>query len=142
MKKNLAIFFSGLLFSVGLAIAGMTDANKVIAFLNLAGEWDPSLAFVMIGAIGIHLLLFRIILRRPSPIFHDIFHLPTTQVIDVRLIIGSALFGIGWALGGFCPGPALASSITATSINLIFVVSMIVGMIGFHVAKPYLFGES
>lgn len=132
MKEKLLIFSSGLIFAVGLGISGMTDANKVIAFLNIAGEWDPSLAFVMIGAIGIHLVLFRYIMGRKSPLFGDLFHIPSNQDLDLRLIGGSALFGIGWALGGICPGPGIVSGTTFLTENLIFILFLLIGMIVFH----------
>ena len=132
MKEKLLILVSGLIFAFGLGISGMTDANKVISFLNVAGEWDPSLAFVMIGAIGLHLLLFRYIIGRKSPLFGDIFHIPSNQNLDLRLIGGSSLFGIGWALGGICPGPGIISGTTLLAENLIFILFLLIGMIVFH----------
>ena len=132
MKKNVLIFVSGLLFALGLGLSGMTDANKVVAFLNITGEWDPSLAFVMVGAIGINVLLFRQITNRKQPLFAELFQIPTRTEIDFRLIGGSALFGIGWALGGICPGPGIVSMVTFSSGNLMFVLSLIVGMLTFQ----------
>lgn len=132
MKKNVLIFVSGLLFALGLGLSGMTDANKVVAFLNITGEWDPSLAFVMVGAIGINALLFRQITNRKQPLFAELFQIPTRTEIDFRLIGGSALFGIGWALGGICPGPGIVSMVTFSSGNLMFVLSLIVGMLTFQ----------
>lgn len=119
---------AGLIFALGLGISGMTDANKVIGFLNLAGAWDPSLAFVMIGAISLHLALFRVVIRRQSPLFDGRFHLPTRRDVTPELITGSALFGAGWGLGGVCPGPGLVSLASTTSSALLFVSFMLLGM--------------
>ena len=129
MSRLLAAFVGGLIFAFGLGISGMTDANKVIGFLNLAGDWDPSLAFVMVGAIGVHLLLYRAILRRESPLFAQRFQLPTRRDVDSKLVVGSALFGVGWGLGGICPGPALVSLMTFGSSAGLFVLSMFGGML-------------
>lgn len=132
MKHMLTVFSAGILFALGLGVSGMTDANKVIGFLNLAGQWDPSLAFVMVGAIGVHLALFKFILRRQSPIFGSHFQIPTNGKLDKRLVIGSVIFGIGWATGGFCPGPGLVSSVGLGSEALVFSASMLGGMILFQ----------
>ncbi len=109
MRGLLPPFVGGFVFALGLGISGMTDADKVLGFLNLAGDWDPALAFVMVGAIGVHLILYRLIVRRPSPLFGDRFHLPTRRDISPRLLTGAAIFGVGWGMGGFCPGPGLVS---------------------------------
>ena len=130
MSRLIAAFMGGLLFAVGLGVSGMTDANKVIGFLNLAGDWDPSLAFVMVGAIGVHLALYRLIIRRQSPLFGDTFHIPTRRDISPQLVGGAALFGVGWGLGGFCPGPGLVSLAGFGSSAAVFVVFMFVGMVG------------
>ena len=129
MSRLLAAFTGGLAFAFGLGVAGMTDADKVIGFLNLAGDWDPSLAFVMVGAIGVHLSLYRAILRRKSPLFAQRFQLPTRRDIDSKLVVGSALFGVGWGLGGICPGPALVSLMSLGSSAGVFVLSMLGGML-------------
>jgi uncharacterized membrane protein YedE/YeeE len=131
MSRLIAAFSAGLIFALGLGVSGMTDANKVIGFLNLAGDWDPSLAFVMVGAIGVHLLLYRLILRRQSPLFADRFHIPTHRDISPQLVGGSALFGIGWGLGGFCPGPGMVSLMGYGAAPAVFVVFMLGGM-GVH----------
>ncbi|MCB9674409.1 MAG: YeeE/YedE family protein [Alphaproteobacteria bacterium] len=110
----------------------MTQADKVIAFLDLSDAWDPSLAFVMIGAIGVHMALFRFIVRRPSPLFADAFGIPTRSDIDGRLVAGSALFGVGWALGGYCPGPGLVSSASGSTNALVFVATLTAGMLLYH----------
>ena len=142
MTYLIAVFLSGVVFAIGLGISGMTNADKVIAFLNLGGGWDPSLMFVMLGAIGAHLLGYRLIMRRSSPLLAPLFYIPTRQDIDSRLLIGSALFGIGWGLGGFCPGPALVSAVTLGEDALIFTASMIIGMTVFHVVNKRLINSS
>jgi uncharacterized protein len=128
-KRLLPSFFAGLVFAIGLGVSGMTDANKVIGFLNVMGAWDPSLAFVMAGAIGVHLTLYHLILRRRSPLFAEQFRLPTRREVDARLIGGAAVFGVGWALGGYCPGPALVSLPRHSTMAMVFVGSMLVGML-------------
>jgi uncharacterized membrane protein YedE/YeeE len=126
MARVLA-FFSGLLFATGLAVAGMTNANKVLGFLDLTGGWDPSLALVMVGAIGVHAAAVRFILARPRPWFASGFSLPADQHITGRLVAGSALFGVGWGLAGYCPGPVLVSTVTGALAPLMFVAAMSVG---------------
>ena len=126
---------AGLLFGVGLTISGMTRADKVINFLDLKDAWDPSLAFVMGGAIVVHLILFRLILRRESPLFGASFGIPTRTDIDMRLVGGSALFGIGWAIGGFCPGPGLVSAASLAPQALVFVASLTAGMLAFQIVE-------
>jgi uncharacterized membrane protein YedE/YeeE len=129
MNQLLSAFIGGLVFALGLGVSGMTDANKVIGFLNLAGDWDPSLAFVMVGAIGVHLIFYRLILRRKSPLFDDAFHIPTRRDITPKLVGGAALFGVGWGLGGFCPGPGLVSLAGFGSSAGVFVACMLGGMV-------------
>jgi uncharacterized protein len=128
MRSLVAAFVSGVLFAVGLAVSGMTKPSKVIGFLDVFGEWDASLAFVMMGAIAVHLAAGRLILRRRSPLFERSFHLPTRKDIDRRLVVGAAVFGVGWGLGGFCPGPALVTAASGAAAALVFVVGMIAGM--------------
>ena len=132
MIQLFLVLLSGVIFSIGLGISGMTNANKVIGFLNLSRQWDPSLAFVMVGAIGVHLILFKLILKRAQPVFDHQFYIPNNTVIDRRLLIGASLFGVGWGLGGFCPGPGLVSSVGLSPSALTFVAAMIVGMILFR----------
>jgi uncharacterized membrane protein YedE/YeeE len=128
MKPLLVSFASGLLFALGLGISGMTQPAKVIGFLDFTGKWDPSLACVMIGATMVHAILYRLIRHRSSPVFTSTFTVPTRRDIDLRLVGGAALFGIGWGIGGFCPGPALTSLPSGHLPVLIFVAAMIVGM--------------
>lgn len=108
MKLIMAALFSGILFGVGLALSQMTNPDKVLNFLDLAGNWDPSLVFVMVGALAVTSLFFRKILNRPRPLFDKEFYLSSKSVIDKPLLIGAAIFGIGWGISGYCPGPAVA----------------------------------
>lgn len=125
-------FAIGLVFGLGLVVSGMSDPAKVLNFLDLAairtGQWDPSLAFVMAGAIAVTFMGFRLVLRRSQPIFAERFHLPTREDIDARIIAGPAIFGIGWGLAGFCPGPAMTALGFGTAAAVIFVVAMLAGM--------------
>ena len=118
----------GLLFGVGLVVSGMSDPAKVLNFLDLAGTWDPSLAFVMGGAVLVAFVGYRLVLARGEPIAGDRFHLPTRNDIDARILAGPTLFGIGWGLGGFCPGPALTALGFGATGTLAFIPTMILGM--------------
>lgn len=122
---NLAL---GLLFGAGLVVSGMADPAKVLNFLDLFGTWDPSLAFVMGGAVLVAFVGYRLVFRRDQPIVGGAFHLPTAKVIDGRILVGPAVFGIGWGIGGFCPGPALAALGPGASGTLVFVPAMMIGM--------------
>ncbi|MGC6412390.1 MAG: DUF6691 family protein [Candidatus Puniceispirillaceae bacterium] len=128
MTRLLSAVFIGAVFGVGLALAGMLNPVKVQGFLDITGLWDPSLAFVMVGGIGVTLIGFPLVLKQARPRFADMFHLPDAKHIDRRLIIGSALFGVGWGIGGLCPGPALASLSFLSGDILLFVVMMLVGL--------------
>ncbi len=129
MKPALAAFISGIVFALGLGIGGMTQPAKVIGFLDFTGNWDPSLAFVMIGAIAVHACFYRFIRRRPSPLFAPVFAIPSRTDIDLPLVGGAVIFGLGWGLAGFCPGPALTSLVSGKLSPAIFIVAMIAGMI-------------
>jgi uncharacterized membrane protein YedE/YeeE len=129
MTALASAFLAGLVFSLGLGLSGMTRPSKVVGFLDFAGNWDPSLALVMIGAIAAHALSYRWIVRRTSPVLTAEFDIPANRTIDARLLVGSAVFGIGWGVGGYCPGPALVSIGGATSAAVVFVPAMIVGML-------------
>ena len=126
--RQLTMFLAGVLFSVGLALAGMTQPQKVIGFLDFFGAWDPSLVFVMVGAIGVHLALRRLVLRRRQPVLAVQFEQPQRSDIDGRLLAGSLLFGLGWGIAGFCPGPALTAAGGGVSEALLFVPAMLGGM--------------
>ncbi len=135
MRAGFMSFASGLLFAFGLGLSGMTQPAKIVGFLDFAGNWDPSLAFVMLGAIGVHTVLSRLILHRPAPFFANAFSVPTRTDVDPKLIGGAALFGAGWGLGGFCPGPALTSVATGSVTVLIFVAAMMAGMLLFKLVE-------
>jgi uncharacterized protein len=136
MQKNLLALLSGLLFGLGLAISQMISQKKVIGFLDLFGNWDPSLAFVMGGAVGVTALLFRFVLRRPNPVFADKFYIADKNNLDAPLIIGSALFGIGWGLAGYCPGPAFASLAIGRLETFMFVAALIAGSLAAKYLVP------
>lgn len=129
MKSNLAALFAGVLFATGLAISGMADPSKVIGFLDITGNWDASLAFVMVGAIGVHAVLRRFIARRPAPLLVPTFEAPRRTGIDVPLIAGAAMFGLGWGLIGYCPGPAFLAIGSLSPNALLFVGAMTGGML-------------
>ena len=124
----LMALITGLVFGIGLIVAGMTNPAKVLGFLDLAGRWDPSLALVMAGAILVALPAFRIAAKRRQSLLGEPMHLPTATRIDRRLVLGSLAFGAGWGLAGFCPGPALASLATGAVQPLIFCAAMLAGM--------------
>lgn len=124
-------FFVGLLFGIGLIASGMTDPGKVQGFLDLAGSWDPSLALVMGGAVLVGLLGFGAATRRGRTLFGQALQLPSRRDIDPRLVLGSLAFGVGWGLGGYCPGPALAS-VTLGGKPLVFTLAMVGGMLLFE----------
>ena len=139
-RTDLVAFVAGLMFAVGLGISGMTQPTKVIAFLDVTGAWDPSLAFVMMGAIGVHLVFVWRVRSAASPRFAPAFLVPLATTIDRRLLLGAALFGIGWGIAGFCPGPAVVSLVTCTPTALAFVAAMLASMLAhaflFERAKP------
>jgi uncharacterized membrane protein YedE/YeeE len=124
----LAQFIAGLIFGTGLVVSGMIFPDKVLNFLDIAGQWDPSLAFVMGGAVTVTFIGFRYAFSRTKPVFAARFLIPTKQSIDRRLLSGAALFGIGWGLSGLCPGPAISSLAMANPRVLIMLVAMIIGM--------------
>jgi len=129
MKLAITTFLSGVLFAIGLSISGMTMPSKVIGFLDIAGDWDISLMFVMLGAIAVYTLVFHLIKpKMKKPLFSEEFKLPTRTEIDLPLVVGSAFFGAGWGLGGFCPGPVLASAAMLNTNVLVFIATMFVGM--------------
>jgi len=132
---RLAEFGVGLLFGLGLILAGMTDPSKVLGFLDLAGLWDPSLAFVMGGAILVSLGAFTLAKKRTTSFLGGAMQLPTSRDIDKRLVTGSLLFGAGWGLAGFCPGPALVSVGTGNPKAVVFVLAMLAGMALFEMLE-------
>ena len=122
-------YVTGLVFGLGIAISGMANPAKVLNFFDVAGSWDPSLAFVMGGALAVTLLGYRFVLKRRSPITTGVFHLPTKTAIDRCLLAGSAVFGVGWGIAGFCPGGALPVLGTGDSEVLIFAAAMVSGIV-------------
>ncbi|CAM8656615.1 COG2391 Predicted transporter component [Oxalobacteraceae bacterium] len=130
-------FVVGLLFGVGLMASGMTDPGKVIGFLDLFGTWDPSLALVMGGAIAVGFFAFALAKKRTTTFLGGALRFPTTSQMDKPLVIGSLLFGAGWGLGGFCPGPALVSMADGQSKATLFVAAMLVGMMGFELMDRF-----
>ena len=126
--RVLAALVSGLVFGLGLAVSGMMNPAKVIGFLDVAGDWDPTLVFVMGGALLVAVPAYRFIPKRGRPVLEKDFDLPKEQVIDAPLIWGSALFGVGWGLVGFCPGPAVAALGSGLAPVFAFVAAMLTGM--------------
>ncbi len=131
--SNLSEYLIGVLFGLGLIISGMTNPAKILAFLDIAGAWDPSLIFVMGGAVLVGLIAFYLAKNRTQSFLGGAMHIPTRRDIDRPLIIGSALFGVGWGLAGFCPGPALVSLGSGELKALVFVVAMLGGMLRFDI---------
>lgn len=125
----LAALLSGALFGLGLAVSGMTDPLRILGFLDIAGDFDPALLFVLGGAVTTTLVLFRFVLKRPSPVFAAKFQLSSLRTLDRPLLLGAALFGIGWGLAGYCPGPALVGLGVASPEALWFVPAMLGGML-------------
>ena len=131
----IAAFAAGLVFGLGLILSGMTDPGKVIGFLDVAGAWDPSLAFVMAGAVLVSFFGFLLAQRRARSFFGGAMHLPQRRDIDRRLVGGSLVFGIGWGLAGFCPGPALVSFGSGHEKAAVFVAAMLLGMLAYTAAE-------
>lgn len=125
---NLFALLAGLVFGIGLIVSGMADPAKVLGFLDLAGLWDPSLAFVMAGAIAVGLVAFAVARRRTASFLGELFRLPGRRDADRRLVLGSVLFGVGWGIAGFCPGPALVALGSGSAKALLFVLAMLAGM--------------
>jgi uncharacterized membrane protein YedE/YeeE len=128
-------FLSGLVFGLGLIVSGMANPAKVLGFLDLAGRWDPSLAFVMLGAIAVGVVAFAAARRRAVSFLGAVMRLPASQQVDRRLMVGGAVFGIGWGIGGFCPGPALVALGMGQDKALVFVVAMLGGMVIFELLE-------
>lgn len=135
MKTHLIALLSGILFGAGLALSHMIDPNKVLNFLDVTGHWDPSLLFVMLGAVSVAMIAFRFILKRSAPLWSTSFQLPQKKSLDLQLISGAAIFGIGWGMSGYCPGP----SVTGLSLFSLESVIMVLAIyLGFFVAHRLL----
>jgi uncharacterized membrane protein YedE/YeeE len=135
-------YLIGLIFGVGISISGMANPAKVINFFDVAGTWDPSLAFVMGGAVIVTFFGYRFVLKRPAPTMADVFQVPTRRDLDLPLIGGSAVFGIGWGVAGFCPGGALPALGTGRPEVFVFVASLLAGIIAAKVIQSVLKGRS
>jgi uncharacterized membrane protein YedE/YeeE len=131
----LTAFIAGLLFGSGLILSGMSNPAKVLAFLDVAGQWDPSLIFVMVGAILVAAIAFRVGGARARTVFGGTIHMPGAARVDTRLVLGSVVFGVGWGLVGYCPGPALTSLAVGGWPTLLFVAAMIAGMTVFEAVE-------
>lgn len=138
MRLPISTFIAGLLFGGGLTVSQMVNPEKVISFLDITGDWDPSLAFVMGGALIVTLVGYRLVLKRKTPLFDETFRLPTRNDIDAPLLMGAAVFGIGWGLAGLCPGPALASASFAGQNAYIFVGTMVATIFAYRFIKARL----
>lgn len=134
LLPRITAFGAGVLFALGLTFSGMTQPARIVRFLDFAGAWDPSLLLVMGAAIAVYLPLSRLITRRSAPLWEKEFSLPLSKAIDARLVIGAAIFGAGWGLGGFCPGPAITSLGAGSGTALVFFLAMIAGMKLFSLA--------
>jgi uncharacterized membrane protein YedE/YeeE len=129
MKRSVVAFLSGLLFSAGLCVSGMTRPSKVLGFLDVFGSWDPSLALVMLGAVSVSAIAFRVARRRVGPVLGGEFSIPGAgRALEARVIAGAALFGVGWGLSGLCPGPAVVSLAGGQTGAFVFMAAMVVGM--------------
>ena len=129
----LAALLSGLIFGFGLILSGMANPAKVLGFLDLAGSWDPSLAFVMGGAIGVGVVAFALAKKRDRSLLGEKMNMPSSTAVDKRLVVGGMLFGVGWGLAGICPGPALVLVGAGQTKGFVFVVAMLIGMVVFEV---------
>lgn len=131
-KQSVIALISGLLFGLGLSISQMVDRERVLGFLDVAGKWDATLMFVLGGAVGVTLITFRFILKLKHPLFEQKFYLPSRQDIDLKLILGAVIFGIGWGIGGYCPGPAVTSLVQLSVNPIIFIIAFIIGSLGYE----------
>lgn len=138
MKNGITALIVGFLFAIGLGISGMTQTQKIIGFLDIFGKWDPTIVFVMSGAVIVHFITYKFIRKRKSPVLSPQWHVPNKRELTPSLIIGATVFGFGWGLGGFCPGPALTSVASFELKPILFVLSMIVGMILFRLLDTQL----
>lgn len=127
MRKLASALAAGFLFGIGLWVSGMANPKKVLGFLDITGNWDASLMLVMGGAVIVTAVAFRFVLQREKPFFSETFHLPRKKDIDVPLVAGAAIFGIGWGIAGYCPGPALTALTTLSTESMVFVAAMIGG---------------
>ena len=128
IKQDGLALIAGMIFGIGLGLSQMIDRQRVLGFLDVTGTWDPTLLFVLDGAVGVTVIAFRFVLRRSTPIFDGKFHLPTRTDIDGPLVLGAALFGIGWGIAGYCPGPGISALVIGSWNPILFLASMVAGM--------------
>lgn len=127
LKQNLIALVTGILFGFGLGLSQMIDRERVLGFLDVTGQWDPTLLFVLGGAVGVTLITFRFVLPRSKPWWADKFYLPTRKDIDKPLLLGAAIFGIGWGISGYCPGPGITAFVTSSWNPLLFMLAFLAG---------------
>ena len=132
MKQDFLALVSGVLFGFGLGLSQMVDRNRVLGFLDLAGKWDPTLLFVLAGAVTFTVIAFRFVLRRKAPLLGAKFFVSNRSDIDRKLVMGSAIFGIGWGISGYCPGPGIVALTSGEWNPILFVVALVVGMFAFN----------
>ena len=132
MKQQAIALLSGLLFGFGLGLSQMLDRERVLGFLDIAGRWDPTLLFVLGGAVGVTVVAFRFVLRLPHPVWGDRFYLPTKTIVDRPLLVGAGVFGIGWGISGYCPGPGITALTLGMWNPVLFVLSAIVGSLTYR----------
>lgn len=135
MSRYSSVLIAGFVFGLGLAVSGMTHASKVLGFLDVAGKWDPSLLFVLGGAVGVTAIVFRFILRRSAPVLEDQFYLPIGKGIDRPLVAGAVIFGVGWGISGYCPGPGIALLAAPDWEALVFVPALLVGALLHRISR-------
>ncbi|MGI0493667.1 DUF6691 family protein [Alkalinema pantanalense CENA528] len=127
VKQNGIALLAGILFGLGLGLSQMIDRNRVLGFLDIAGRWDPTLLFVLGGAVSVTIVAFRFVLRLPHPWFAEKFYLPTKREIDLPLVLGAAIFGVGWGIAGYCPGPGITAWVLGSWNPMLFMLSFVVG---------------
>ncbi|MGR8940868.1 MAG: DUF6691 family protein [Gammaproteobacteria bacterium] len=132
MKTNVIALIAGIVFGIGLSLSHMIDPDKVLNFLDVAGHWDPSLLLVMVGALSTAFIAFRLILKNPKPVWAETFDLPKKRAIDPKLLTGAAIFGIGWGISGYCPGPAVTGLGLFSLESVIMVLAIYAGFIAYH----------
>lgn len=132
MKQNVIAWLAGLLFGFGLGLSQMVDRERVLGFLDVTGVWDPTLLFVLGGAVGVTVIAFRFVLRWPQPLFEKTFFLPTKTAIDRPLVVGAAIFGVGWGISGYCPGPGLTALVLGMWNPVLFVTAMLAGSLAYQ----------
>lgn len=132
MKQKLIALLSGLLFGFGLSLSQMIDRDRVLGFLDVSGEWDLTLLFVLGGAVGVTIIAFRFVLRLERPILGEKFYLPTRKDIDFPLILGTAIFGIGWGIAGYCPGPGITALVLGIANPVLFIIAFIFGSLAYQ----------